>query len=79
MGSSRPGADQRRLKQVRAIRQEHYGHDEPTLEEQLAEKDRQIQKLTDEIAELRALLVQRERPEPEDLGPEKPAFDFYRD
>ena len=78
MGSSRPGADQRRLKQVRAIRQEYYGH-EPTLEEQLAEKDRQIQKLTDEIAELRALLMQRERPEPEDLGPEKPVFNFYRD
>ena len=78
MGSTRPGADKRRLKQVRAIRQEYYGH-EPTLEEQLAEKDRQIQKLTDEIAELRALLVQRERPEPEDLGPEKPVFNFYRD
>jgi len=78
MGSSRPGADQRRLKQVRAIRQEYYGH-ELTLEEQLADKDRQIKKLTDEIAELRALLVNRERPEPEDLGPEKPVFDFYRD
>lgn len=77
MASRRPSIAEQRLAHVRAIKEEFF-HEELSLEEQLQIKDARIAELERELEELRGRL-RRSRSNPEELGPTKPAFNFYRD
>lgn len=66
MGERRQNAEQRRLSQVRALKEKHFSA-EDDLEQQLHEKDRRIAELEREV-ELLKLKLSRTRPQP-DSGP----------
>lgn len=63
MGERRQNAEQRRLSQVRALKETHFPTD-ATVEEQLAEKDRRIEELEREVDLLR-LKLSRTQPIPD--------------
>lgn len=67
MGEKRPNARQRRLSQLRALRDEHFPESD-VVEEQLAEKDRRIAELEREV-ELLRLKLSRVRSAPESSAP----------
>jgi len=69
MGKKRPNAEQRRLSQLRALRDEHFPEAD-ALEEQLAEKDRRIAELEREV-ELLQLKLSRPRSSPESSAPQQ--------
>jgi chromosome segregation ATPase len=77
MASRRPSIAEQRLAHVRAIKEEFF-HEELSLEEQLQVKEARIAELEREVEDLRERL-RRSRSDPEDVGPTKPVFDFYRD
>jgi len=67
MGEKRPNAEQRRLSQLRALRDEHFPEADE-LERQLAEKDRRIAELEREV-EVLQLKLSRSRSTPESSAP----------
>ena len=95
MENRRQNTTERRLAQVRALK-ERYFADELTVEERLEAKDARIALLESQVAELQRRLDQLERlqsdrdvtsssprrPQPEVSAPsnaEQTGFDFYRD
>ncbi|NNC79821.1 MAG: hypothetical protein HKN94_06660 [Acidimicrobiales bacterium] len=83
MGVKNQGMNERRLEHVREIREQFFAdedHHEMTVDDLLAQKDRRIKELTEEVEMLRAVLGKQLKPEPESAPyTQKPAFDFYRD
>ncbi len=67
MGEKRQNAEQRRLSQVRALKEQHFPESD-ALEEALAEKDRRIAELEREVDLLR-LKLSRTRTSPETNAP----------
>lgn len=67
MGKKRPSVAEQRLAHVRALRDEFFS-DEPSLEQQLAQKDERIAHLEREVDLLRAQL-RTQRKEPESTAP----------
>lgn len=67
MGEKRQNAEQRRLSQVRALKEQHFPEAD-ALEEALAEKDRRIAELEREVDLLR-LKLSRARTSPETKSP----------
>jgi len=65
MGERKLNAEQRRLSKVRALKEEHFP-DSPSLEDQLAAKDRRIAELEREVEILELKLARRM---PESNGP----------
>lgn len=89
MENKRQSATERRLAQVRVLKERHFS-EELTLEERLEAKDAQIALLESEVADLQQRLEQLEerasyKREPERRAPAQsteadvPRFDFYRD
>jgi SMC interacting uncharacterized protein involved in chromosome segregation len=83
MGVKHQGMNERRLEHVREIREQFFAedHHELTLDDILANKDKIIRELTEEVEMLRAVLAKQGRPQAEPAAPytQKPEFDFYRD
>ncbi len=89
MENKRQSSNERRLAQVRVLKERHFSND-LTLEERLEAKDAQIALLENQVADLQQRLERLEakatgRPLPESSAPTprseagEPRFNFYRD